>query len=74
MLYLGWSHTDPHFNLVFGEILSRFRKFIRTGYAVMFDVPEDERLELERKHVRLVELPSEGDRTFQLAEWLNKLG
>ncbi len=29
---------------------------------------------LEWKHVRLVELPSEGVRTLHLTEWLNKLG
>lgn len=71
-LYLGWSHTDPHFNLVFGEMLSRFGQFMHTGYAVMFNVPESQRLDLERKHIRLVELPSDGDRTLQLAEWLNQ--
>jgi len=73
MLYLGWSHSDPHFNLVFGEMLTRFKKFLRTGYAVMFDVPENERLELERKQIRLVEFPSANDPTLQLAEWLNSL-
>lgn len=71
LLYLGWSHTDPHFNLVFGEMLSRFQQFIHTGYAVMFDVPENQRLDLERKHIRLVELSSVGDRTAQLANWLD---
>ena len=73
MLYLGWSHSDPHFNLVFGEILTRFKKFLRTSYAVMFDVPENERLELERKQIRLVGFPSGGDPTLQLTEWLNSL-
>lgn len=72
LLYLGWSHTDPHFNLVFGEMLSRFQQFIHTGYAVMFDVPENQRLDLERKHIRLVELSSVGDRTAQLANWLDQ--
>jgi hypothetical protein len=73
MLYLGWSHSDPHFNLVFGEILTRFKKFLRTGYAVMFDVPENERLELDRKNIHTVELPSVGDRTTQLTKWLDEL-
>ena len=72
-LYLGWSHTDPHFNLVFGEMLARFQQFIHTGYAVMFDVPASQRLDLERKHIRVVELPSAGDRTAALADWLNQL-
>lgn len=73
LLYLGWSHTDPHFNLVFGEMLSRFGQFIHTGYAVMFDIPQNQRMDLERKHIRVVELPSNTDRTAQLAEWLDGL-
>jgi len=73
-LYLGWSHTDPHFNLVFGEMLSRFGQFMHTGYAVMFNVPENQRIDLERKRIRLVELPSNTDRTIQLAEWLDGIG
>ena len=72
-LYLGWSHSDPHFNLVFGELLNRFGAFMRAGYAVMFDLPEAQRKELERKRIRLVQLPAHGDRTGQLAAWLNSL-
>ena len=41
MLYLGWSRSDPYFKLVFGELLSRFGEMMRPGYAVMFDVTED---------------------------------
>ena len=73
VLYLGWSHTDPHFNLVFGELLTRFGPFMRTGYAALFDVPEVKAQELRRKHIRLVELPAGGDRTAQLAAWLESL-
>ena len=72
MLYLGWSHTDPHFNLVFGEMLARFGNLIRPGYALMFDVNDSQRRELERKHIRVVEL-STGDRTVELAGWLSNL-
>jgi hypothetical protein len=74
VLYLGWSHTDPHFNLVFGELLTRFGPFMRTGYAALFDVPEVKAQELRRKHIRLVELPAGADRTAQLAAWLDGLG
>lgn len=73
VLYLGWSHTDPHFNLVFGELLSRFGDFMRPGYAVMFDLPEARRKELARKRIRLVQLDPPGDRTEQLAAWLSSL-
>jgi hypothetical protein len=73
MLYLGWSHTDPHFNLVFGEILNRFGQFLRSGYAVMFSVPESQRLDLERRHIRLVDLPPDGDLNTRLATWLDSL-
>jgi hypothetical protein len=73
LLYLGWSHTDPHFNLVFGEMLSHFGQFLQSGYAVMFDVPQNQQIELERKHIHLVELPSTSDRTIKLTEWLDRL-
>lgn len=72
MLYLGWSGTDPYFKLVFGELLSRFGQMIRPGYAVMFDATDDQRDELRRKQIRLVELPA-GDRTATLAKWLENL-
>jgi hypothetical protein len=73
MLYLGWSHSDPHFSLIFGEMLSRYQNFMRTGYAVMFDLSEAQQQELERKQIRLVELPPTTDRTTQLAGWLHRL-
>ena len=71
-LYLGWSGSDPYFKLVFGELLSRFGEMMRPGYAVMFDVTDAQRDELARKQIRLVELPA-GDRTAQLARWLEGL-
>jgi len=73
VLYLGWSHSDPPFNLVFGELLNRFGEFMRAGYAVMFDLPEARRKELERKHIRLVQLPANGNLTGQLTAWLNSV-
>ena len=72
MLYLGWSGTDPHFNLVFGQLLSRFGQMTRSSYAVMFDVTDSQRDELRRKQIQLVELPA-GARTSQLATWLDSL-
>lgn len=74
MLYLGWSHTDPHFGLVFGELLNRFGPFMRPGYAVMFEMTEDRQRELARKHIRPVQLPPGADRTTALAAWLAGLG
>ena len=73
MVYLGWSHSDPHFNLVFGEMLARFGKLMRSGYAAMFDITDDQRLDLERKHIRIVDFPAADDRTAQLASWLDSL-
>ena len=72
VLYLGWSGSDPYFKLVFGELLGRFGQMMRPGYAVMFDVTDDQRDELRRKQIRLVELPA-GDRTAQLTAWLESL-
>ena len=74
MLYLGWSHSDPHFNLVLGELSARYEQFMRAGYAVLFDVSEAQKHELRRKKIRLVELPSnQEDKTALLAAWLNGL-
>jgi hypothetical protein len=74
MLYLGWSHTDPHFNLVFGELLARYGQNARLGYAAMFDVSPDQQRELERKHLRWVPLTTNGDSTTHLSSWLESLG
>lgn len=73
MLYLGWSHTDPHFNHIFGELLNRYGQFMRPGYAVMFDVTTAQARELQRKQIRLIQLPDAPDRTEQLATWLESL-
>ncbi|MCX6029944.1 MAG: SIR2 family protein [Chloroflexi bacterium] len=69
MLYLGWSHGDPYFKMIFGELLGRFGALMRPGYAAMFDVTEAQRVELTRRHIRVVELPG-ADRTASLAAWL----
>jgi hypothetical protein len=74
MLYLGWSHTDQHFNLMFGETLARFGQNLRAGYAAMFGVSEPQQRELERKQIRVVPIPTEGDLTANLVAWLEKLG
>jgi hypothetical protein len=70
LLYLGWSHLDPHFNLTFGQMLNRFGQMMRPGYSVMFDVSEAQQKELGRKGIHVVQLPSDGDRTQTLAHWL----
>lgn len=73
MLYLGWSHTDPHFNLLFGETLNRFGSLMRSGYAVTFDFPETKRRELERKQIDVIQLANVDDKNSELAAWLNNL-
>lgn len=73
MLYLGWSHSDPHFNLVFGDTLSRYGQNLRMGYAVMFDVSAAQERELERKQIRVIRISSQGDLTANIANWLNRL-
>jgi hypothetical protein len=73
MLYLGWSHRDPHFNLLFGQLLNRFGQMMRPGYAVMFGVKEAERAELRRKGIHVIDLPATGDLTATLAAWLSEL-
>jgi hypothetical protein len=73
MLYLGWSHSDPHFNLVFGQMLNRFGKFLRSGYAILFDLSDSRQKELERKHIHVIQLPGKDNRSEQVASWLNEL-
>lgn len=74
LLYLGWSHADPYFNLVIGQMLERYQDMMRPGYAAMFDVPEAEAAELRRKQIRVAYLPPGPDKTAQLATWLTGLG
>ncbi len=71
-LYLGWSGSDPYFKLVFGELLARFGDMLRPGYAAVFDVNPDQRDELARKHIRVVDVPA-GDRGEGAAAWLATL-
>ena len=73
-MYCTWAgFSDPHFNLVFGQELARNDPFMRPGYAVMFNVPEHQKEELNRKNIQLVKLPGPGDRTERLAAWLDSL-
>lgn len=74
LLYLGWSQSDPHFRLVLGETLARYSRFMRSGFAAMFDVSEAQQRELARKQIQFVELPAGTDRTERLAAWLRELG
>lgn len=73
ILYLGWSHQDPHFNLLFGQLLHHYGPMMRPGYAVMFGVSEAQRAELQRKGIHVINLPAAGDRTATLAAWLAEL-
>lgn len=73
MLYLGWSHTDPAYNLIFGQLLARFGEMSRMGYAAMFDIKPEQAEEFRRKKIRLVQLPAGSDKTAVLAAWLRTL-
>jgi hypothetical protein len=73
MLYLGWSHTDPHFNLILGELRDKL-DYLRTGYAVMFNVPEATRDDLQnRRKITIVDLPQGDSPTDQITKWLTEL-
>ena len=67
MLYLGWSHRDPHFNLIFGEMVASYGGNMKPGYAAMFDVDDAQRAEFKRKQIRPVELP--GDMSIVRLLW-----
>ena len=73
MLYLGWSHSDPHFGLIFGQMLSSLGENLRAGYAALFDVTPAEAEELRRRHIRVVDLPPGPNKNAQLATWLTGL-
>lgn len=73
MLYIGWSLSDPYFNQVFGEVLSQFGSFMRSGWAIMFDVPSEKIVELQRKKVNVITLESSAERTSLVANWLEAL-
>jgi hypothetical protein len=64
MLYLGWSHNDPHFGLVFGELLSQYAS----------DMRDAQLQELARKNIKVVELPPGMDLNARLAAWLQFIG
>jgi hypothetical protein len=73
VLYLGWSHKDPYFNMIFGDLLARMGGLMRRGYAVAFDIQSAQVVELARKNIEVIPLPSIPDRTIRLSEWLNGL-
>jgi len=74
MLYLGWSHSDPHFNFLFGELSAHYKQYMRAGYAVFFNITDAQKHEMKRRQIQLVDFTaSQKDRTAQLAEWLNGL-
>lgn len=73
MLYLGWSHSDPYYNMVFSELLAHFGELTRPSYTVMFDISDEEKQELERKKIHVIQLSPEGGRTQQLTTWLKTL-
>ena len=70
VLYAGYGHRDPHFGLILGELLDRFKEFSRSSYMFVSEASPDELEELKRKRVQPIQLDPTRDRTQQLAEWL----
>ena len=73
MLYVGWSHTDPLFNSILGQLIKRMGSLPRRGYAVLFDIPQNKQHELERKQIKVLNLPLTEDVTGQLAAFFSML-
>ncbi len=77
-LYIGWSHSDPFFSLILGQLLDRMQGFERRGYATLFNLTQSQAQDLEeRKKIRLLSLSPERDEAAQLAvlfELLSKVG
>ena len=73
-LFLGYSLTDPDFNLVFDQIAYQVGAHQRMSYAVMFDEPEVKLADLRRRRLYVFNLCSEGrDKSALLREWLQVL-
>ncbi|MEM7537359.1 MAG: caspase family protein [Chloroflexota bacterium] len=76
-LYLGWAQTDPHFNLIFGETLARYQRFMRPGYVVLENVTDAQRAEFRRKQIRVIDLPTDADAgdtmSERMAAWLTSI-
>ena len=56
-LYLGWSHSDPHFGQVFGELLQQLNGMNRRGLALMLGLGDAQEQELARKNLAVMSLP-----------------
>jgi SIR2-like domain len=54
LLFIGWSHRDPHFGLVMGEVLARMGRLARPAYAITFETDEHRLRELTRRGVRVL--------------------
>lgn len=74
-LFLGYSLTDPDFNLVFDQIAYQVGAHQRMSYAVMFDEPQVKLADLRRRGLHVINLGSSSgqDRNALLEEWLKAL-
>ncbi len=66
--YIGWSHSDPFFSLLLGQLLDRLQEFGRRGYAALFNLTKSQAKDLEtRKKIRLLPFSPEQSKVTQLA-------
>lgn len=75
-LFLGYSLTDPDFNLIFDEIIYQLTAAAaapRMSFAVMFGAPPLRLADLRRRGLHVINLDPGADRTAQLGEWLSSL-
>ncbi len=72
MLFLGYGLKDPFINHVWDSISFEFGPLQRIGYSVMFDARPIEVDDLERRKLKVINLPG-ANPGIELAEWLKQL-
>ncbi|MFQ5652771.1 MAG: SIR2 family protein, partial [bacterium] len=69
-LFIGYSVSDPDFNQIYDQLSIDLGRHQRRPYLLTFGVDEFTMEDLERRGYHVINLPGEGDRNTQLAEWL----
>jgi hypothetical protein len=71
-LYVGWSHLDAYFDLVFRSLPSQFGQWLRPGYAALVSAPPTVRQSLQKQHMQILDFADDSS-IEQLTNWLEGL-
>jgi hypothetical protein len=72
-LFVGYSASDPDFNQIYDRLGVDLGPHRRRSYLVTFDVDKRAAEDFERRGLRVIDPPGDGDRTARLGEWLQAL-